>query len=100
MVLNSPQEPSIKLSLLTQIKLSLVDGVVSLKHFGCNHLSGFSVRGLRLVCFRFFVNWLLENQVAIKQIILDYLFPESWQSVSEIIADFLFESQAKTVLGN
>ncbi|WP_144391891.1 hypothetical protein [Pleionea sediminis] len=35
-----------------------------------------------------------------KQAILDYLFPESWHSLSEKLYSFFFESQSKQVLGN
>ena len=43
---------------------------------------------------------LLDNQVALKKAVLDYLFPKSWQSISEDLFRFFFESQAQDVLSN
>ncbi len=43
---------------------------------------------------------LLDNETHLKQIILDYLFPESWHVISEKLFQFFFESQAKVVLSN
>jgi len=53
-----------------------------------------------LIVFSLFV-WLLnENELAIKNALLAYFFPQSWISISEQLANFLFESQTKTVIGN
>ena len=41
---------------------------------------------------------LLDNQIALKKAALDYLFPKSWQSISEELFRFFFESQDLLVL--
>ncbi|MCW9000895.1 MAG: hypothetical protein OQK04_19445, partial [Kangiellaceae bacterium] len=47
------------------------------------------------------LSWqLMENEQAIKSLILNYFFPTSWHEISEQLAQFLFESQAKTVIAN
>ncbi len=43
---------------------------------------------------------LLHHQDSMKQLLLDYLFPQAWQSISESLINFLFESQAKVVIAN
>ncbi len=53
-----------------------------------------------LVVFSLSIWLTLANQEALKQLLLDYFFPESWHSVSETLAEFFFESQAKSVLSN
>jgi len=53
-----------------------------------------------LVVFGLFIWIMLSNQVAIKNAFVNYLFPESWHSISERLANWLFEAQAKTVLSN
>jgi uncharacterized protein involved in cysteine biosynthesis len=53
-----------------------------------------------LAVFSIVTHFLLENQDHIKKLLLNYFFPESWHTISEILANVLFESQAKTVIGN
>jgi len=53
-----------------------------------------------LVIFSIVTGILIENQDHIKKLLLNYFFPESWHAISELLADFLFESQAKPVIGN
>ncbi len=53
-----------------------------------------------LAIFALFGYLLLQNQASIKQLLLDYLFPQSWHSISEQLLAFFFESQSKQVLGN
>lgn len=56
-------------------------------------ITGFLVFGI--------ISWLLkEYQGDLKQLFMDYFFPQSWQSISEKLIEFLYESQTKTVLGN
>lgn len=43
---------------------------------------------------------LIHHQDSLKQLILDYLFPEAWQSISESLFNFMFESQARVVIAN
>ncbi len=53
-----------------------------------------------MVVFAVVFYLLLINQDSMKQAILAYLFPQSWQSISEKLFLFFFESQSKQVLGN
>ena len=50
--------------------------------------------------FSLFIWQLLDNEEAIKSMLLDYFFPKSWHGFSEEIAKFIFDSQAKTVIAN
>jgi hypothetical protein len=56
--------------------------------------------GCGLLLFSIIIDFLLTHQVMIKQTILDYFFPESWQKISEYLVHYLFEMQTKTVLSN
>ena len=53
-----------------------------------------------LVVFSIFTWLMFSNQQTIKHALLSYFFPQSWHAISEILAKFFFESQAKTVLSN
>ncbi|MGX5173226.1 hypothetical protein ACUR5C_04255 [Aliikangiella sp. IMCC44653] len=53
-----------------------------------------------LVIFSLFGWLLLENEIYLKNLLLDYLFPRSWHELSEELLLFFYESQAKAVLGN
>jgi uncharacterized protein involved in cysteine biosynthesis len=53
-----------------------------------------------LVIFSFFTWLMLSNQESIKNAFLSYLFPHSWHEIAEDLVNFLYESQAKSVLGN
>ena len=52
------------------------------------------------VVFGAFGALLVSNQEAIKQALLDYFLPKSWQGISEKLFLFLFESQTKVVIAN
>jgi hypothetical protein len=56
--------------------------------------------GLGLTLFLIIGTLLLKYQDTLKGLVLDYLFPQSWQSVSESLLSFLFESQARAVIVN
>jgi len=43
---------------------------------------------------------MLANQMALKALVMDYFFPQSWHEISEKLINFMFESQAKTVISN
>ena len=87
--------------LTQQITLALFFAPLSLRHLKKNSLVWLlSYLTLGLVVFSIFSWFLLENQDHIKQNILDYFFPQSWQNVSERLGVYLFESQAKVVLSN
>ncbi|MFT6732880.1 MAG: hypothetical protein ACJAS9_001065 [Polaribacter sp.] len=89
------------MTVLLQLQTSLIDSFISLKNIRTKTLLWLAIYySMGLLVFGFLVWQLIENQVAIKNSILDYLFPKSWHGISEMLADFLFESQAKTVLGN
>lgn len=53
-----------------------------------------------LTIFSIFIWIMLSNQENIKNALLTYFFPHSWHETSEKLANFFFESQAKTVLSN
>ena len=87
--------------IIYQLKLSLLDALVSLRFFNRKALSwGVIYSFSTILVFGLFVWLLTYYQTPIKAALLDYLFPKSWQSLSEQLANFLFESQTKIVLGN
>ncbi|WP_196137197.1 hypothetical protein [Aliikangiella sp. G2MR2-5] len=53
-----------------------------------------------LAIFSLFTWQLLENEQNLKNLLLDYFFPTSWHEISEQLAMFLYDSQAKTVVAN
>jgi hypothetical protein len=55
---------------------------------------------LGLVIFGSLTWLMLSNQEQIKSALLNYIFPQSWHEISEKLAHYLFESQAKTVIAN
>ena len=55
---------------------------------------------LALVLFGLFSSLLINNQENIRNLLLDYFFPQSWHELSFRLGNFLFESQAKVVIGN
>lgn len=65
----------------------------SLMWLGIYFISAFAV-------FSLFTSLLITHQEAIKNILLDYFFPQSWHGISQKLANFFFESQAKIVIGN
>lgn len=89
------------MKLLKQFKLSLIDSTASLKLLRLNSIKWMVLYFTSgLLVFGAFIWLMLSNEVAIKNAFLDYLFPQSWHTISEQLADFLFESQTKTVLSN
>jgi hypothetical protein len=89
------------MSYFYQLKLSLFEAIVALGSFKRSSLFWGTTYALAIaLIFGLFV-WLLNHyQAPLKAAVLDYLFPKSWQSLSEQLANFLFESQTKIVLGN
>jgi len=55
---------------------------------------------LGIVVFGVFTWLLISNEATIKNLLLDHFFPKSWHQISEQLAAFLFETQAKIVIGN
>jgi len=53
-----------------------------------------------LAIFSVFSWVMLSNQNEIKAAFLSYLFPHSWHEIAEDLVNFLYESQAKSVLSN
>ncbi len=51
-----------------------------------------------LAIFGLFACLILLNEDALRNALLNYLFPESWHGVMEKLVDFFFQSQAKMVL--
>jgi len=55
---------------------------------------------LGLVLYLAVIAFYLNYQQAIKNLLLDYIFPKSWHSLSETLISFLYDSQAKSVVSN
>jgi len=89
------------MTVLQQLKICLFDSFLSLKNIRAQTLIWLGIYyAIGLLVFGFLVWQLIENQMAIRNSVLDYLFPKSWHGVSDRLANFLYESQAKVVLGN
>ncbi len=89
------------MTLFQQVLEALVRAPLSLVRLRRNSIVYLCVYlGSGLTIFALFSWFLIENQEIVKLAILDYLFPQSWQSISEFLGVYLFESQAKVVLSN
>lgn len=89
------------MNLFKQLKLTLIDAPISLRRLKKGSFVWGAIYSLStFIVFGLFVWLMLSNQQAIKELLLDYLFPKSWQNISEKLVEFLFESQAKVVLSN
>ncbi len=89
------------MSLLQQLKIALFHAPSSLLKLKRNSLHWMIIYCLSgIVIFGLFVWLMISNQVDIKNALLNYLFPQSWHGLSETLADFLFESQTKSVISN
>lgn len=89
------------MTLTQQLKEALYLAPISLRKLRSGSLSWMLVYFLSgLAIFSLFTWVLLENQHAIKSAILNYFFPQSWHEISVQLGDFLFETQAKVVIGN
>ncbi len=89
------------MTLFQQILEALVRAPLSLVRLRKNSIIYFCVYlGSGLTIFALLSWFLIENQEIVKFAILDYLFPQSWQNISEFLGVYLFESQAKVVLSN
>ncbi|MBV1911665.1 MAG: hypothetical protein KUG78_20400 [Kangiellaceae bacterium] len=86
---------------IQQLKLAWIESPLSVSRMKKNSLGwGLTYAITTFVLFALFIWLLLSNQHAIKDSILNYLFPKSWHSISEKLADFMFDSQKKAVLSN
>lgn len=86
---------------IQQLKLALINAprsLVNIKRGSLHWLMIYSMVGV--IVFGLFFWLMLANQEVMKNALLDYLFPQSWHEISVKLADFLFESQTKTVLSN
>lgn len=89
------------MNVLKQLKLPLIDSPLSLRFIKKRSLTwGIFYSICTFVVFGLFIWAMLSHQDEIKALLLDYLFPKSWQGISEKLANFMFESQTKTVLSN
>lgn len=89
------------MTVLQQLTVCLVDSFLSLKNIRVKTLIWLGIYYcIGLLIFGLLVWQLIENQEAIRNSVLDYLFPKSWHGISDRLANFLYESQAKVVLGN
>jgi len=89
------------MTFIQQIKIAFIEApfsLVKLKRSSLQWLGIYSAVGI--IIFGLFVWFMLSHQQLIKNALLDYFFPQSWHGISEILAEFLFESQTKTVVGN
>ena len=89
------------MQLSQQVKRGLIDAPSSLRLAGVASLRWFAlyVTAGSLV-FLILSGLLLGYQQDIKQALLDYFFPQSWQWLSERLGLFFFESQTKSVVAN
>ncbi len=85
----------------SQLRIAILDGLLSLRFFNRTALvwGGLYIVAT-IIIFALFISGLIHYQEPLKAALLDYLFPKSWHGISEQLADFLFESQTKIVLGN
>jgi len=89
------------MSLLLQIKLALFDAPLSIRLIRLKSIQWAMIYCMAAVAIFGLFSWLmLANQQTIKESLLSYFFPQSWHEISEKLANFLFESQAKTVISN
>jgi len=89
------------MTLIQQLKIAIIEApfaLAKLRRASLNWMGIYSLSGI--IIFSLFIWLTLSNQEAIKNAFLNYFFPQSWHEISETLADFLFESQTKTVLGN
>ncbi|NVK87634.1 MAG: hypothetical protein HWE13_05890 [Gammaproteobacteria bacterium] len=84
-----------------QLNLALWQSIYRLHHMRRSSFIWLAVY-LAVGCVVFIIcgSALLHHQEGIKQALLNYLFPESWQAISEQLLRFFFESQAQQVLAN
>ncbi|WMS86722.1 hypothetical protein [Pleionea litopenaei] len=89
------------MTIVEQINATLWQSWLSLRHIKRRTAASLLVY-FATGCIIFIIcgSLLLHHQESLKQLLLDYLFPESWQSISEQMFSFFFESQAKQVLAN
>jgi len=86
---------------MMQLKILFIYAPKSLLNIRQNSLKWLSIYLFSALFVFGIVIWLLlDNQDTIKAQLLNYFFPQSWQWFSEILADFFFESQTKSVLVN
>ncbi|MDQ7048186.1 MAG: hypothetical protein Q9M92_01065 [Enterobacterales bacterium] len=89
------------MTIFQQINLSSWEAILSLtkiKKPCARWLISYILLGL--VLFLVVMGLYLNYQQAIKSLLLDYLFPRSWHSLSETLISFLYDSQAKSVISN
>ena len=89
------------MTVLKHLYVGTLAGLASWRFVRRGSLSWMTVY-LILGCALFsLVSWQLHvHQDDIKQVILDYLLPQTWQGVSEDIIAFFYEKQAKVVIAN
>lgn len=89
------------MTIFQQLKEAFILSPATLVHLKKSSISWMMIYFISgLVIFSLFTWQMIEHQETIKNVLLDYFFPESWHSVSEKLANFFFESQTKAVLSN
>jgi hypothetical protein len=89
------------MTLLQQLKEAFYHAPLSLTKIRKNSalwLLAYLITGL--IIFSICTWLMLSHQESIKNAFLSYLFPQSWHEIAEKLVNFLYESQAKSVLSN
>ncbi len=87
--------------LLKELKLAVFDAIIALRFIRKSSALWMSLYLLLAMVLFALVSWqVFTHEQAIKQLLLDYLFPQSWQGISEKILSYFYEQQAKVVIGN
>lgn len=89
------------MTIFQQFRIALLGAPTSLIQLRRQSLAWMGIYCLSgIIVFGLFVWIMLTNQALIKSALLNYLFPQSWHELSETLANFLFESQTKSVVSN
>jgi len=89
------------MQIVPQIKLALIDSQCAMRHMRKQSFSWMTIYlAIGLMLFALCSWQLLSHEQDIKNLILDYLFPQSWHSISEDIVRYFYEKQAKIVIAN
>ncbi len=89
------------MNILSQLKIVFVESPASLLKLNKESIIWSAIYSvIAILVFGLLFIFLISHQDTIKSTVLDYLFPKSWQMITERLANFLFESQTKIVLSN
>lgn len=88
------------MTLLQQLGMTLASPTAILRGKSAFYVALIAYLSLGLVLFGICGFVLVDNQDAIKQALMNYLLPSSWHYLSDVLLEFFFESQTKTVLAS